>query len=131
MAILPPVVRHMVLCDDVQQGPSGKHNVMGVTSFIRSEAEPPYPHSHPLLCVFLLLTIGRGTGSVRILVRHAASGEEIAGTSLRTLNFPRDPLQVHSLVFRVLGCRSPEPGLYYVEFEVDGKPIATEPLLLR
>ncbi len=131
MALIPPVVRHVILCDDVQQTPTGKHNVMGFCTSIRSEAEPPYPHRHPLLCVYVLMTNGRGTGSSRFVIRDATSEEEIARTPSRPLNFPRDPLQIHGVAHRILDCPFPEPGLYYVEFEVDGVVIASEPLLLR
>jgi hypothetical protein len=131
MAIIPPVVRHMILCDDAQKAPSGKESVMGICAFIRSEGDPPYPHRHPLLCVYLLMTNGRGTGSVRILVRHATTERVVAGTPPRQLGFPSDPLHVHSLVLRILNCPFPEPGLYYVDFHVDGVAIASEPLLLR
>jgi hypothetical protein len=45
MNTVDPVVRHMLLCDDVQRDPGDprKVNVFGLVSTVRAVAEAPFP----------------------------------------------------------------------------------------
>jgi hypothetical protein len=112
----------MLVCDDVQTDPANPHkvNVFGLIGTIRSVADPPFPLCHPQLCVYLVLTGGRGTGETTVAVVQADSDRLVFASLPHTLSFGTDPLAVRGLVFRILNGVFPEAGLYWVEFRYNG-----------
>ncbi len=133
MAVIPPVVRHMLVCDDVTRDPDNPErlNVLGLISAIDSGEDPPFPLRHPQLSIFLQMTNGRGSGMAQVLIREADTDQFVSAGRPHRVTFPKEPLLVHGAVFRLLGCLFPRAGLYYVEFWFDGEVIAEEPLLVR
>jgi hypothetical protein len=131
MAVIPPVVRHMLVCDDVTTNPlnASKVNLIGLTTYV--QARGAFPVLTPQLCVYLQFTNGRGVGRVQVRVREAATNRLLVGSRLHWVAFPNSPLPVHGMVFRVRNCVFLQPGLCHVEFCVDGKTVAVEPLMVR
>ncbi len=62
MSDIQPVVRYMVVCEDVQTGPENLRRIslVGLISAIRSLEDPPFPLLYREICVYLLLTECRG-----------------------------------------------------------------------
>ena len=107
---IAPVVRHLILCDDVSTSPAGKFTLHGLVSAIRSSRTPPYPHRHPLLCVFMQLTNGRGQGQLKVEIRELASGVVVAYISPRVATLPTNPLAVYGGAIRLQDIPFPNPG---------------------
>ena len=133
MIAIAPVVRHMLLCDDVVELPagSGKVTLVGLVTNIESRLEPTFPLIHPSLCVYVQMTNGRGRADVQVLIRQVDSDRVVSGIRPRAVDFPTQPLRVHGMLFRILDCAFPTPGLYQVEFRVGDQVLAHEPLLVR
>jgi hypothetical protein len=129
---LQPVVKSMVLCEDVLPGPEGTDNLHLMNTFtaIRPQSFPPFPHLFPQLCVFLELTDAEGEAPVWVLARHAESDREVFGSGSYSVSFP-DQLHVVRAVFRLQDCRFPKPGLYSIEFFCDGQCVADHRLALE
>lgn len=91
----------MLLCDDVQRDPTNPHkvNILGLVSTIRSTGEPPFPFRHPELCVYVVLTGGRGTGGAEVAAIHADSDRLIFSTPPHALTLGTDPLAVRGMAF--------------------------------
>ncbi len=124
MSFVEPVVRQMILCDDVQIDPQQPHkiNVFGLVDTIVSSSEPRFPLSHPELCVFLQLTGGRGTGLGQIVVVAADSEQPLFASQAHAISFGTNPLAVRGVIFRILNCIFVEPGLYWVDFRLRARP---------
>lgn len=58
MSELVPVVRYLILCEDVHTEPAELQRVtlVGLLSSIRSVDDPPYPLLYQEFCAFLQLT---------------------------------------------------------------------------
>jgi hypothetical protein len=127
------VVRQMILCDDVQIDPHQPHkvNVYGLVDSIVSASEPLFPLTHPELCVFLQLTSGRGTGTGQMVVVVADSEQPLFASQAHAITFSTNPLAVRGVIFRILNCVFPGPGLYWVDFRFDGKTLNRQPLSVR
>ncbi len=83
------------------------------------------------LCVFLILTEGRGTGTTNLRLVSADTDQSVWQTPPRNLSFPGDPLQLFGVTFRVSRCRFPEAGLYHLQLCYNGQVLAEQPMLLR
>lgn len=133
MALVPPVVRHMLLCEEARRrtdAPS-KIDLLGVVSAISGKDDTDYPLVQPRLCVFLQMTNGRGEAEVAIHIRVEETGQLVSGSPTHRYTFGHDPLAVSGMFFNLNNVRFPHPGLYSVELIVSGQVIAREPLLLR
>ena len=133
MSQVHPVVRYLILCEDVQTDPETPRRVslLGVISAIRSVEQPPFPVLYRELCVFLQLTECRGAAEGRIEIQHADSGQVLFRTRTRTIPFGSDPLEVIGATFRIRNCLFPGPGLYWVQFWYNEQMLAQQSLLLR
>ncbi len=133
MSQVHPVVRYLIVCEDVQTDPDNPLRVtlVGLISAIRSLEEPPFPILYPELCVFLQMTECRGAAEGRVEVQHTDSGQVLFRTRTRTIPFSIDPLEVVGVTFRIRNCLFPEPGLYGIHFWYNEEMIAHQPLLLR
>jgi len=112
-----PIVRAMVLCEDVLPGPSGSGNVhlLNVFGAIRPRSEPAFPYRLRQLCVFLQLSDAQGHLTGRILARNAGSHTIVFASGEHPIHFV-DRLQVKWVVFRLNDCYFPAAGVYWVEF---------------
>jgi hypothetical protein len=130
---LIPIVRYMLLCDDWYIDPDNDRRVtiIGLTTNIRAIDDPPYPLLHEELCVFLVLTEGRGQGHGRVVCVFEETGQLIFQTNERPISFGADPLEILGVPFRIRGCRFPYPGLYMVQFWYAGVMVEERPLRMR
>ncbi len=133
MSDIDPVVRLMLLCDEVAHDPDNplKVNVFGLVSTLHATSDPPFPLRHTQLCVYLQVTGGRGTGQGEVVAIHADSDQVAFRSPATALTFGGDPLAVLGLVFRLRDCPFPEPGLYWVQFRYNGTLLAQQPLVVR
>jgi hypothetical protein len=128
-----PFVRHMLLCEDIRRDPNNpkKVDVLGLLNTIQAVGEPAFPLRLPVLCVYLEVAGGRGTGQARVDCRQADSGRVIFSNPTHDLTFSPNPLAVRSLVFRISDCIFPGPGLYWIQFCYNQKALAEQPLIVR
>ncbi len=128
-----PVVRYLIICEDVQTDPDNPRRVtlVGLISAIRSLEEPPFPLLYRELCVFLQLTGCRGAAEGRLEIQHADSGQMVFRTRTRTIPLGSDPLEIVGVTFRIRNCLFQDPGLYWVQFWYDERMLAQQALLLR
>jgi hypothetical protein len=128
-----PIVRYMLLCEDWSLDPANPRRVtiIGLVSNIHALERPPYPLLVRELCVFLVLTEGRGRGEAQIVCTFEETGQRIFQTGKRSVPFGPDPLEVVGVPFRVRDCRFPFPGLYAIQFWYDGVMVAERPLRMR
>ena len=134
MATIPPIIRHMILCDDVsQQGSTAiiKHTLQGVTHSIRAKPGESFPITHPELCVYVTFTGGSGTGRIEVVIVDADTEEQVFGSPEHDYQHPADRHALMGIAFRLQRCVFPRPGLYWVEFRHDGVTLARVPLVVR
>jgi hypothetical protein len=107
---IDPVVRHMLLCEDVRRDPNrpNKVDILGMIGKVEAAPGASFPIQLPVLCVYLEVTGGRGTGRARIECRHGDSGQLIFSSLTYPVTFPPDPLALRYILFRVRDCRFPE-----------------------
>jgi hypothetical protein len=76
MSEVHPVIRYLIVCEDVQTDPHNPRRItlVGLISAIRSREQPPYPILYRELCVFLQLTECSGAAEGRVEIQHADSG---------------------------------------------------------
>jgi hypothetical protein len=130
MSGIPPVIRHMLLCEDVSPNRVNprKLNVFGLLSTLRSSGDPPLYPVVAQFCVYLLMAGGRGEGFLRIVISFAETAEVIYMGQEHPIAFEADPLKVHAASVRVSRCEFPFSGLYWVELWYNGEVLCTEPL---
>ena len=131
-----PIVRYMLLCDDIQVDPDKAAcvNVECLLSEIVSLEVPPFPLVREMFCIFLVLTECYGIGVAQIRVVYADREHEVPlfGSPERALDFTgHSPLEVLGIVFRIRACRFPEPGRYAVQFWYNGEMVEERPLRLE
>lgn len=133
MANIPPVVRSYVLCDDVApntRDPS-KIDAYGIFHEVRHDPVGGYPAVLPVMCAYLRLSGGRGAGVGRVVAIEADTGTPVFASLPHPITYPADPLALIPVVFRILDCRFPRAGLYWIEFWHDGQELISEPLTVR
>jgi uncharacterized protein DUF6941 len=134
--IMTPAVRYMLLCDDARIDP-GRPNCTQIDCLmgtIVSLETPPFPLLREMICVYLVLTEGRGKGTAQIRVTYADSEPEQPqfGSPIHELDFSgHSPLESLGVVFRLVACPFPRPGRYSVQFWYNGQKVEERPLLLR
>jgi hypothetical protein len=67
MSGLTPVVRYLIVCEDVLRDPRNPNRLtlVNLISTIQSLSDPPFPCRYPELCVYVQLTDCRVAGQVR------------------------------------------------------------------
>ena len=133
MAGLLPVVRHMIVCEDIPVDPVNPRRVtlVNLLSGIRSPSQPPFPFRCPKLCVYAQLTECRGTAEVHLQIEQADTQTSVFQTRLRKISFGNDPLQVFRMFSRIRGCTFPAAGLYWVQLWYNNVVIFQESLQLE
>jgi hypothetical protein len=133
MAGLLPVVRHMIVCEDIPVDPANPRRVtlVNLLTTIRSPSQPPFPLRYPKLCVYVQLAVWRGTGEARLQIEQADTQTAIFQTPLQRVSFGNDPLQVFNLSFRVRNCTFPSAGLYWVQLWYNNLVLHRESLKLE
>jgi len=130
---LVPVVRHMLLCDDVQADPLNPHkvNILGLISSVFPQQGADYPLCAPEFCVFIQASGARGTVALQVLVEDPETERIIFEGDPHPVEFGHDPLMVRGIYFRVRNCVFPKPGLYWVGIRFDGRPLCKQPLVAK
>lgn len=129
MAIIDPIVRHMIVCEDMIANSTDPSKV-SLVHLLSTINAPSFPFSLPKLCVFLRVAGGRGIGSGRIVVVRAADGTPVYSSREYRMKHPADPLQEKTFIFRIKGCVFPSSGLYWIQFRHDTRVIEEQGLLL-
>lgn len=133
---MTPVVRYMLLCDDVrpdQDNPTCTH-IDCLMSSIVSKEEPPFPLIREQICIYLVLTecYGQGTGQIRVAYLDAENEQPLFGSPPHRLDFAgHSPLELLGVVFRIEGGRFPKAGQYAVQFWYNEQKVEERPLRLR
>jgi hypothetical protein len=133
---LTPVVRYLLLCDDVREEPDQPNcrHIDGLMSNIVSREVPPYPLVREMICVFLVLTEcqGRGIGQVRVAYEDDEPPRALFGSPEGEIDFTgADPLESLGVTYRLEACPFRRPGRYTVQFWYNGAKLAECPLRLR
>ena len=79
---------------------------------------------------FARLAQGLGTIPFRVDIRHAASGQFVAGTLVQQLVFP-DRDTIVNMVVTMKGVSFPQPGIYLVELLLDNQWVADTTVELK
>jgi hypothetical protein len=172
MTGIPPVVRYMIVCDDVLTNSqhSTKPVIVGLYfarpgwTLTRSVSEErkrrasltlrvsvypsrivsfltawsittsvhanQYPFRLPKLCVFLVLTDGRGQGIAKLQLIDDATDQLLVEFS-HLLTWPPNPLIVAGIPWRLSDLEFPQPGMYRIEFLYDDQYLAHQTLEAR
>jgi hypothetical protein len=86
-------------------------------SSIRWPEEETEQVTLPILCLYLVLTDGRGKGRVRISCMNEATEEEVFSSQERRLSFEgKDPSELYRVVVRLSECVFTQRGVYAVRF---------------
>jgi hypothetical protein len=129
MSGIPPIVRYMIVCDDVLTISQLSHKplIVGLTTAFHANK---YPFRLPKLCVFLVLTGGRGQGIAMLRIVDDGSDDLVVEFS-HAITFPADPLTVSGIPWRLLDLEFPKPSLYRIEFRYNGQCLAQQLLEAR
>ena len=127
-----PVVRYLLLCDDVQTDPSNvlRLNVFGLVTNIRATGDPPFPVKRPIFCALLILTSCQGVGELSLRIVEDSTGRVVFRNPPRRVRFAGPAEDAVGVVFRILNCRFDAPGLYWVELLYSGMVLASQPFTL-
>jgi hypothetical protein len=123
----------MIVCDDVLTDPQrpGKPVLVGLICLVTPDTDPPYPYTLDQMCVFLILTEGRGTGTCQLRLVFELTGQVVWQTRPQTVVFGPDPLALSGLLFRDHGIPFPFQGVYSLEFWYNGQLLAQQQILAR
>jgi len=124
----------MMVCEDVVPDATNRNrlSLLRVVHAIKPKVGVEYPLTHPQLCAFAQLTEGRGTGQMRVEVRHADMDEVVYRSPTVEVKFPgNDPLTIHGVYFRFLKIQFPSPGLYWIQLWYDDSLLIQNPVVLR
>lgn len=124
----PPLVRYMIVCEDARlEGQNARRlNIYGLLLRWRSPTST-FPQICPQLCIFLVLSNGRGTGTGVISAIHEETGL-VCWRATQTLRFGNDPLAFRGAYFRVKNAIFPVPGAYTLEFRYNDAVLAAQTL---
>jgi hypothetical protein len=123
----------MILCEgwEISLENPCRVNIFGLLSNIRAVEKPFYPLLYRELCVLLVLTGGRGQGKCEIKCVFEDTDQIIFKTTKQSIRFPKDPLEVIGVPFRIRDCQFPVQGLYSIQFWYDERKVSDCPLQLR
>ncbi len=130
MASLLPVVRYLIVCEDIPAQLS-RISLINLLGTLRSSSQPPFPFQCPKFCVYARPTECRGTGEVRLEIIEENTQTVIYQSASRRYNFGNDPLRVYGASFRIRDCVFPNAGLYWVQLCYNDTVVFQEPLRVR
>jgi hypothetical protein len=97
---------------------------------VRTVIESPFPAVVPRLCVFLHMSGHMGSSSINVAIERAAPNEVVFETETQTVVF-QEPTSVVPVLFLLLDCVFPSPGVYYVQVLHEGKVIGERSFQMR
>jgi hypothetical protein len=130
---LLPVVRRILVCEHVEAAANNprRANIYGLlASAVVKEDVGAFPSGFGF-SVYVMLSDCRASGSGRIVVTEAVSGDVCYSGVPNRIALSSDPLEVYGLIFRVAECIIPRAGLCWIEFEFDGMVVGQEPILVK
>ena len=133
---MTPVVRYMLLCDDVRPDPGNPSctHIDCLMGNLVSLEEPAFPLLREAICVYLVLTEcqGRGTGQIRVAFSDSEPEQVLFGSPEHEINFAgQSPLDLLGVVFRLRDCLFPQAGRYAVQFWYNHQKVEERPLRLK
>ncbi|MCI0640243.1 MAG: hypothetical protein L0Y70_14315 [Gemmataceae bacterium] len=133
---MSPVVRYMLLCDDVHKDPKKPSctHIDCLMGNIVSLEDPPFPLLREKVCIYLALTEGHGRGVAQIRVAYVDSEPEqlLFGSPEHDLDFTgHSPLELLGVVFRLKDCPFPQAGRSSVQFWYNHQKVEECPLRLK
>ncbi len=129
-----PMARYMIVCDEVLRDAQrqGKPLIIGLTSLVHWPAEATVSIQVEKLAVFLILTDARGVGRGQILCTNEETNALIFSSPKRNISFEnKDPLGYYGIIFNLLNCRFPGPGVYILTFPFEHSEVAKEVVIVR
>jgi hypothetical protein len=129
-----PIIRHFLACEEIVISSEGdRYTLTNLIHAIRPLPGFDYPRIQPLVCLFALMTNGRGVHSFQIeLVRGVGAREEtVYATPVRQYDLGSDPLAVLGLPIRIENVPFLSAGQYEFRFLCDNRIVARVPLELR
>jgi hypothetical protein len=132
MAVIAPVVRHMIVCEEVILDPVDPRRItfVNLLSTISAPSGGAFPLTVPLLSAFLWIAGGRGTGTVKVVVLQGNTGHAVFTSASQTIHHPVNPLQAATMIFRIRRCVFPLPGLYYFQFLHDDRVLSEQAVVV-
>jgi hypothetical protein len=123
----------MVVCDDILTDPHrpGEPMLVGLICLITPGTEPAYPFWLDQMCVFMILTEGRGTGSCQLKLVFEETGQTVWETQAQQIAFGADPLALHGIIFRDRHVPFPAQGVYSVQFWYNDQLLAQQTVRAR
>lgn len=126
-ALPPPVVLALVLSEGGQYDSEGaKYSIFGTLPVFGSRT---FPCRLPSLCVYVVLTNGRGEMVVTVRLVDVDEQRKPLFRMEMLASFP-DPTSVVDFMFVVPGITLPEPGEYRVQASIAGQLLAERRLVL-
>jgi hypothetical protein len=125
--MIAPVVREMLLCEDVRARSAGKIDVFGL---LNNAATASVPMTLSF-SVYLCLTEVRGEGTGQIVVTQADSEEDIYVGNLHPFQPGSGVTELVPYVIRIPACQFPSTGLYWVRFVYNEVVLDERPLVVR
>ncbi len=133
MVNIDPIVRHMILADNVSTDSRTppKIGVHGLIQIVHLTEPVRYPATISTLCVLLVLAGGRGKGIGQIIAVDSESDQPLFGSLSHEITYSPDPLEPVTVVFRINECKIPEQGMYWIQFWHNGNRLAEQPFIVR
>lgn len=129
-----PTVQYMILCDDVLSDPQRPRKLMivGLTTLVKWPEGETKPMMLEKLVASLILLDGHGEGKAKLVCVNDETGMPVWSTPETTVSFVgKNPSLPHAAKLTVLDCRFPTPGIYIVQFHLDGAVLARQTLIVR
>jgi hypothetical protein len=124
----PPLVLALVLADNGHLDPvSDKYYILGAISAIRAES---FPKQLDTLCVYVVLTAGRGKMDVTVRLVDADESSEPIFSLDEEVEF-ETPLSEVELMFMLEEVEIPEPGVYCLQLAVGGQLLCERRLIAQ
>jgi hypothetical protein len=120
----PPVVLGLSICEKVIVE-EGTRNVTLVSTFTKLVVGE-FPSPSQKFAVYTVLTEGEGEGTIDLVVTQLETSEKVFEGSL-PVRFT-DRLMELRILFRVMTCVFPEPGMYQITLLLDGEWLAQRSL---
>ena len=122
---VPPQPVALIVCDNVYQESGGKNALVGLFSKIIASR---FPATHSRMVVYVAVTDVRPNSVGRLEIVHGETDELVAG--MQGPIKVDDPVQIVEMIFVLEKVTFPEPGLYFVRFSANDRPLLSRPFLV-
>jgi Family of unknown function (DUF6941) len=127
-----PIVRQMLLCDEVSADPENPRRINAYGLMIRLVSrDGQFPLLCERFCTYLTVANGRGQGIGQVVAVRVETGEIAWASKSHKMSFGANPLTTHAYSFQMQNCVFPAPGPYAIEFRYNGIAIAEQTLIVE